>query len=153
MRRQRIRKVPLVPFGDGTMQLVALGIEHETIGNLLGDNAAEWLARIAAEHGVTTFADRNRAARRVSNLGFAFTNFLYVVGYAVGLGLGAYLYLRGEVSIGAAYLIVYYIGMLTQPLHAIRRQVETLQQAGASIARVGELFALQPGVRPPASPQ
>jgi ATP-binding cassette, subfamily B, bacterial len=84
-----------------------------------------------------------RRARLVSNLTFFSTNFLYVVGYTIGLAIGAYLYLQHQITIGTAYLIVYYIGMLSTPLQTIKEQVEDLQKASASIERVEELFGIQ----------
>ncbi len=87
--------------------------------------------------------EKNRAARMTSNVTYVITNFLFVMGYAVGLALGAYLYTQGQVTIGAAFLIVYYIGMLSGPLENIRAQAQDLQQATASIDRVGELFRAQ----------
>jgi ATP-binding cassette, subfamily B, bacterial len=89
---------------------------------------------------------KNRAARLVSNLTFVITNFLFVVGYALGLAIGAYLYTHGDVSIGTAFLIVYYIGMLSWPLESIREQAQNLQQASASIGRIGDLLTLRPRV-------
>jgi ATP-binding cassette, subfamily B, bacterial len=89
---------------------------------------------------------KNRTAKLVSNLTFVITNFLFVVGYALGLGIGAYLYTQGDVSIGTAFLIVYYIGMLSWPLESIREQAQNLQQASASIERIGDLLALNPRV-------
>ncbi len=89
----------------------------------------------------------NRIAGVMSNLTYASTNALYVIGYTVGLALGAYLYSQKQVSIGTAYLIVFYIGMLSTPLESIREQVEDLQEAAAGIARVEELFQARPGVR------
>ena len=80
-------------------------------------------------------------------LSFAVTNFLFIVGYGLGLAIGALLYLRGDVTIGAAFLIVTYIGMLATPLEEIRGQVEQLQEATASINRVDELLSLTPAVR------
>ncbi len=90
---------------------------------------------------------KNRSARLASNLTYVITNFMLATGYALGLGLGAYLYSQGAVSIGGAYLIVYYIGMLSGPLENIRQQIEDLQQATASIGRVQELFRLRPQVQ------
>ena len=95
--------------------------------------------------------EKNRAARMMSNVTYVITNFLFVMGYAVGLALGAYLYTQGQVTIGAAFLIVYYIGMLSGPLENIRAQAQDLQQSTASIDRVGELFRTQsriPAERP-----
>jgi ABC-type multidrug transport system fused ATPase/permease subunit len=81
------------------------------------------------------------------SLSSAVTNFLFVAGYALGLALGAYLYTQQAVSIGGAFLIVYYIGMLAAPLENLGREARDLQQATASIGRVFELFRLQPTVR------
>src|SRR5581483_7779800 len=55
-----------------------------------------------------------RLARLVSNLTSFSSNFLYVIGYTAGLALGAYLYSQKQISIGTAYLLVYYIGMLSR---------------------------------------
>jgi ABC-type multidrug transport system fused ATPase/permease subunit len=88
-----------------------------------------------------------RAAIVLSTLVFGAVNLLFVIGYAGGLGLGVYLFSQGQATIGTAYLIVAYVGMLSSPLHRIREQVQDLQQATASIQRVNELFAVQPQVR------
>ena len=88
-----------------------------------------------------------RAGWMANALGFATTNFLFVLGYGLGLTTGALLYLRGDVTIGAAFMIVNYIGMLSAPLEEIRGQMEQLQEATASIHRVDELFALAPAVQ------
>src|SRR5690606_24956015 len=79
-------------------------------------------------------------------LGYALTNFLYVVGYALGLALGAWLYTQGQVTIGTAFVLVYYVGMLADPLEALRGQGEILQQATVGVRRVGDLFARRPQV-------
>ncbi len=52
-----------------------------------------------------------------------------------------------EASLGTAYLITYYVGMLSEPLQSIRSQAEDLQQATANIQRIKELFNLQPQVQ------
>jgi ATP-binding cassette, subfamily B, bacterial len=88
----------------------------------------------------------NRVARLLGNVTFLSSNALLYLGYALGLAVGALLYLQGEASIGTAFLLVFYIGMLAAPLDRIRNEVQSLQQIGASIARVNELFALRPAV-------
>ncbi len=88
-----------------------------------------------------------RRARLAGNIAFASTTFLTTIGYAVGLALGALLYSRGEVTIGAAYLIVAYIGMLSGPLERLREEAQDLQQAGGSIERIAALRAEQPLVQ------
>lgn len=87
-----------------------------------------------------------RAGWMANALGAAATNVLFVAGYGAGLAIGALLYLRGEVTIGAAFLIVSYIGMLSAPLGDIREQAERLQEATAGINRVSELTGLTPAV-------
>lgn len=91
--------------------------------------------------------EKGRMAIFMGNLTTFTTKLLYVAGYTIGLAFGAYLYMQGQVTIGTAFLFVYYIGMLAEPLENVRRQVEDLQQASASIDRVEELFAIQPEVQ------
>jgi ATP-binding cassette, subfamily B, bacterial len=93
------------------------------------------------------FLVKGRAAFVVSTLTWNLTNLVYVFGYAAGLALGVYLYLKGEATIGTAYLIVYYVGMLAEPLQNIREQAQDLQQASASLERVQGLLDLQPLVQ------
>jgi ATP-binding cassette subfamily B protein len=66
---------------------------------------------------------------------------LFAIGNALAFGLGAWLYGAGTITIGTVYLIFYYTNLLEAPLMDLRRQLEDLQKAGASIARIEELFA------------
>jgi ABC-type multidrug transport system fused ATPase/permease subunit len=84
---------------------------------------------------------QRRLAELLSNVIFASTNFLFLIGYALGLGIGAFLYTSGQASIGGAFLIVVYIGMIAEPLETIRNEAQELQQAAASIGRIAQLFA------------
>ena len=95
---------------------------------------------------LTALLEKARGGWMAHALSGAITNFLYVVGYGLGLVIGALLYTRGEVTIGTAFLLVYYIGMLAAPLDEIRHQAENLQEASASVGRINELFDLQPQV-------
>lgn len=61
-------------------------------------------------------------------------------GQAVALGIGAYLYTTGTITIGAAFLIYTYTLLLLRPIEQIRGQLQNLQQASASIGRVKELL-------------
>jgi ABC-type multidrug transport system fused ATPase/permease subunit len=81
-----------------------------------------------------------RSANLAANMSYFTTNLLYVVAYAIGLGLGAFLYERHQITLGTAYLIVFYIGMLAAPLAGIRRQVQDMQQATAGIGRIDTLL-------------
>ncbi|NOK57655.1 MAG: ABC transporter ATP-binding protein [Chloroflexi bacterium AL-W] len=83
---------------------------------------------------------KQRTAQMVSNITFISVSFLFIFGYGLGLTFAVFLYTQNDVSIGTAYLFVYYIGMLAGPLEQIREQMEDLQQATASIYRVEGLF-------------
>jgi ABC-type multidrug transport system fused ATPase/permease subunit len=87
-----------------------------------------------------------RGGRMADALSFAVTNFLYVVGYSLGLAIGATLYLRGDVTIGGAFLLVTYVGMLAGPLEELRTQSQVLQQASAGMERIAELRQARPAV-------
>src|SRR5215213_6070546 len=95
------------------------------------------------------FTRKTRAAVVFSSLTYNLTNLVYVLGYAAGLAIGVFLYVQGEASLGTAYLITYYVGMLSDPLQSIRGQAEDLQQASANIQRINELFQVQPQVADP----
>ena len=95
------------------------------------------------------FTRKTRTAAVFSSLTYNLTNLVYVLGYAAGLAIGVFLYTRGQASLGTAYLITYYVGMLSDPLQSIRGQVEDLQQASANIQRIHELFNLRPTVGDP----
>jgi len=95
------------------------------------------------------FTRKTRAAVVFSSLTYNLTNLVYVLGYAAGLAIGVILYMRGEASLGTAYLITYYVGMLSDPLQSIRGQAEDFQQASANIQRINELFNLRPQVGDP----
>ncbi|MDQ3929231.1 MAG: ABC transporter ATP-binding protein/permease, partial [Chloroflexota bacterium] len=82
---------------------------------------------------------RYRDARVRGHLGSVLGHFLSEMGLAIGLGMGAYLYLQGTMSIGTVYLVSFYAGMLAVPLRRITDELEDLQKAGATIIRVEEL--------------
>jgi ATP-binding cassette subfamily B protein len=88
-----------------------------------------------------------RGGRMADALSFAVTNFLYVAGYSLGLAVGAALYLRGDVTIGGAFLLVTYVGMLSGPLEELRTQSQVLQLASAGAARIDELRRVVPAVK------
>jgi ATP-binding cassette subfamily B protein len=96
---------------------------------------------------MSNLLNKARSGYMANALGYVTTNFLYIVGYGLGLAIGATLYVRGDVTIGTAFLIVSYIGMLAAPLEEIRMQAEHLQQATAGVDRVTALLQLKPEVR------
>jgi ATP-binding cassette subfamily B protein len=60
--------------------------------------------------------------------------------------VGAALFLRGELSIGAVYMIAYYTALIIWPLQQLSAEVQDLQQASAGIKRVQQLRDEQPAI-------
>ena len=116
----------------GSEDIRGIGAEQYVLDKLLGI--------------MNSLTARARGGWMANALGFSITNFLYIVGYGLGLAIGAYLYTRGSVTIGTAFVMVYYIGMLAAPLDEIRDQAKELQQATGSVDRIAELFASRPQV-------
>lgn len=69
---------------------------------------------------------------------------LFGLGTAFALGLSAFLYRDGTLTLGAIYLIFRYTDMLRRPTEQIRNEVQDFQQADASIGRVEALLAERP---------
>jgi ATP-binding cassette, subfamily B, bacterial len=85
-----------------------------------------------------------RLQRRAGLLGntiSATTIVLFAVGTALSIGLGAYLYRGGAITIGTVYLLFGYTEMLRRPIEQITRQLSDLQQAAAGLGRVRALLA------------
>ena len=73
---------------------------------------------------------------------FSTGHLLYILAWVTTLGLAGYAFLRGEITIGTVYLMAFYIGLLESPLKYIRRQIENMQRAMASIGRITEFMQL-----------
>ena len=71
------------------------------------------------------------------------TSTLFYLGNAVALALGAYLFLNESMSIGTVFIISWYSNMLMRPIQRITFRMQELQQAGAGIARIRELMAIE----------
>ena len=71
---------------------------------------------------------------------------LFALGTAFAFALSAMLYSSGTLTIGVVYLIFQYTEMLRQPTDQIRREIQDLQQADASIGRIEALLAMSPRV-------
>jgi ABC-type multidrug transport system fused ATPase/permease subunit len=100
-------------------------------------------------HLMRAYLEKVRAAFLMDNLMINLIRLLFAGGHAIGLALGVYLYSQGEASLGAAYLIVYYIGMISDPLVDLQNQLQDFQQATASLERIRGLLKLEPAVKDP----
>jgi len=90
---------------------------------------------------------RGRKAILMRSVVWLLTMGLFTVGNALTLGMGAYLFLSGSITIGTVYLFFQYTQMLQGPLEQITDQLQDLQRAGASIQRIQELQAIQGQVK------
>lgn len=89
--------------------------------------------------------------RRKAGLGFSMiwttTLLIFALGTGFSFGLGYMLWSMGAISAGTVYLIFNYTEIMRQPIEQLRAQMEDLQRAGASIARVRELLSRRPLVQ------
>lgn len=82
-------------------------------------------------------------ASLMTNLMVNSTFILLAIGNALAFVVSAYLFQRGEASIGTVYLIFYYTNLISRPLDIITQQLQDLQQAGAGIGRIKDLMSVQ----------
>lgn len=82
----------------------------------------------------------------ITDLGWALSKIFYGLGTVAGLGMGAYLFQQGLISLGVVYLIVHYLTMLNEPLNRIARQLEDLQRVRVAIERVQQLTSTAPAL-------
>ena len=84
--------------------------------------------------------------------------FMFSAGLAMSLGVAAYLFYEGSITIGTVVLIFQYTWLIERPIGIMSQEIESLQQAGASVIRIDELLRTRqevtdgPGVRFPDGP-
>lgn len=99
-------------------------------------------------HGrARTLLEKSRCASLLVGASFGTINILLTIGVALALALSAYLFQTGVITIGTIYLIFAYTELLRRPLEEVTRQVSGLQQATASLLRIGDLFNQQRQVK------
>jgi ATP-binding cassette subfamily B protein len=90
-----------------------------------------------------TLGQIRRRAWIVRNAAYNAGTAVFLLANVATLAFAAFLFNRGQVTIGTVYLAVSYIGLLQGPMDRIRSEVGDLQRATASIARVRDLFAVR----------
>ena len=68
---------------------------------------------------------------------------LLTFGISMAFISGYYLYQGELITLGTAYLIVYYMNLLRRPIRELTQQVENLQNIGAATERLRELRAIE----------
>ncbi|MBT7859064.1 MAG: ABC transporter ATP-binding protein [Gemmatimonadetes bacterium] len=71
------------------------------------------------------------------------TTILFAFGHAMSMGMGYWLWEKGEFSIGTVYLVFEYTTLLRFPLHQISEQINDLQRATAGFKRIEALHRIQ----------
>lgn len=75
------------------------------------------------------------------------TIFMFSLGRSLALLYCGYMWTTDSMSVGTIYLVFTYTELLNHPLEQIRTQIQELQKADASIARVSQLLATQSAIR------
>jgi ABC-type multidrug transport system fused ATPase/permease subunit len=88
----------------------------------------------------------NRKATLASYSMFVTTLIVFALGNALALAVGTYLWSTKAITLGTVYLIFYYTNLLNEPMEQIRVQLQQLQQAGAGIERIKQLFETQTAI-------
>jgi ATP-binding cassette subfamily B protein len=69
---------------------------------------------------------------------------IFTLGNILAFAMGAVFFTGGTLTIGGVYVIFHYTELMRRPLETITRQMQDLQRAGGSVARIQELFAMPP---------
>jgi len=72
---------------------------------------------------------------------------VFAIGNAIAFALCAYLWKKGQMTLGTVYMIFYYTELMAKPIEKIRTQIEDLQRADASIVRIRELLETESAVK------
>jgi ATP-binding cassette, subfamily B, bacterial len=87
-------------------------------------------------------ADLRARSTILDSFTFSTSYMLYILAWIATLFLAAHEYRQGNLTIGAVYLLAFYVGLLETPLKGIRRQMEGLQRALAGIGRIADFFQI-----------
>lgn len=71
---------------------------------------------------------------------------LLTLGISMAFYAGYQLFNAGIITLGTAYLIVYYTNLLRRPIRELTQQIESLQNIGAATERLKDLRAFQPKI-------
>ncbi|MFN2746887.1 MULTISPECIES: ABC transporter ATP-binding protein [Bacillus] len=74
------------------------------------------------------------------------------ISYLIGLGYGAFLVFRSQLTLGELVSFNVYLGMLIWPMFAIGELINVMQRGNASLDRVTDTLAYQPDVTEASTP-
>ncbi len=88
----------------------------------------------------TTILQRWRKSQLMMTYVGTAAGLLMAIGMGLAFASGYHLYKTGFITIGMAYMIIHYMNLLGRPIREITLQVESMQNIGATIQRMGELL-------------
>jgi len=91
---------------------------------------------------MTIILRRWRKSALVGTLIRLVAGLLLISGYGVAFVLGYSLFIHGIVTEGEIVMVLFYTGMIAQPIRELTRQVESLQTIGATVERIAEVMSL-----------
>jgi len=116
--------------------------EHLAGTEDIRSNGAEWhVLNGLSRHHRDWLAARRRAMLRWAIVESS-TFVTFAAGHAMAFGIGGYLWLNGQITIGTVYLLFYYVEQLRRPIKQLRRELEEMQRAFASVGRVDEMLRI-----------
>lgn len=96
--------------------------------------------------------EKNMAVARIDALFEPTINLLVGAAYTIGVGYGAFLVFRNDITLGDLVTFNVYLGMLIWPMFAVGELINILQRGNASLDRVNEVLAYEPDVKDPDDP-
>jgi len=97
-------------------------------------------------HVMRAMFQRKRTAWLMHSSLWVLMEVLFLIGSLIALGMGAYLYRAGAITIGTVFLFFQYTQMLRRPLGQITQQLREFQRAGAGVSRIHELLLMKPAI-------
>jgi ATP-binding cassette, subfamily B, bacterial len=107
------------------------------------------IKRLYAFGRVMATAEKNAGVRGV--LVWMVFQCAHGMGYMLAFVAGYWLVTTQGISLGTAYLLVYYTDTLFEPLRHLTTELEHFQKSAASIVRLNELFSRQSKIQPRAA--
>jgi ABC-type multidrug transport system fused ATPase/permease subunit len=103
-------------------------------------------AHVMRRFGLLTdeLAVSNMAATRRGQWIYFTASGLFSLGFALALYVSVGRFRSGAIKLGDVYMFLQFAGMMAQPIVIIGTQLQQFQMAGASLSRIGDLFAVQP---------
>jgi ATP-binding cassette, subfamily B, bacterial len=129
---RRVREVSAQMYGfigerlAGTEDIRSSGAERHVMNGLALHHRA-WLAA-------------RRQAVLAGTVLWSTTTLTFAIGNAIAFGAGAYLWSLGAITLGTVYLLFHYTDMLRRPIEQLRRELDEMQRAVASVGRITELL-------------